>query len=179
MKYWLMKTEPNEFSLDDLKNRPFQTEPWTGVRNYQARNNLRSMTVGDPILFYHSSVQPAGIAGIAEVSLTHFPDPTAVDPKSPYFDERALLKGNPWCAVEVHFVATFPRFLPLEELRIIPGIESMQVLRRGMRLSVQPVSSKEFLTVLKWIKMKVEKSGSKSPTTKIVKAPKKPILPRR
>ena len=144
MNYWLMKSEPDEFSIHHLQKRPKQTEPWTGVRNYQARNNLKAMRPGDKVLFHHSSVSPAGIAGLAEVVSEPFPDPTAVDPKSHYFDPRAVAKGNGWCAVNVRFVEAFPRLLTLEELRRIPGLESMVVLQKGSRLSVQPVTAAEY-----------------------------------
>ena len=149
MHHWLMKSEPDEFSVQDLEKRPKQTEPWTGVRNYQARNHIRSMRVGDPVLFHHSSVTPAGVAGLAEVVSKPFPDPTAVDSRSPYFDARAAAKGNPWLAVKVRFVAAFSRLLTLEELRMVPGLEGMVLLRRGSRLSVQPVTPAEYRIVLK------------------------------
>ena len=152
MKYWLMKSEPEDFSVEDLKKRPRQTEPWTGVRNYQARNHLQSMKPGDKVLFHHSNASPSGIAGLAEVVSEPFPDPTAVDPDSHYFDPKAEKLGNRWRAVDVRFVETFPRVLSLEELRGIPGLETMLVIRKGSRLSVQPVTAKEYQTVLKWMK---------------------------
>ncbi len=151
MKYWLMKSEPDEFSLEHLRQRPKQTEPWTGVRNYQARNHLRSMQPGDRVLFHHSSVTPAGIAGLAEVVSPAYPDPTALDPNSHYYDPRAAAKGNTWVAVNVRFVAAFPRLLTLEEMHTLPGLEDMLVLRRGMRLSVQPVTEKEYRLITDWM----------------------------
>ena len=151
MKYWLMKSEPDEFSVHHLEKRPKQTEPWTGVRNYQARNHIQSMRTGDGVLFHHSSVTPAGIAGLAEIISDPFPDPTALDPKSDYFDSRSTAKGeNPWRAVNVRFVSAFPRLLTMEEMRNIPGLESMMVLRKGMRLSVQPVTPSEYRIVSLW-----------------------------
>jgi predicted RNA-binding protein with PUA-like domain len=165
MKYWLMKSEPDEFSIEHLRRRPKQTEPWTGVRNYQARNHLRSMQPGDRVLFHHSSVSPAGVAGLAEVVSDPFPDPTAMDSKSHYFDPRAAAKGNTWCAVHVRFVETFPRLLSLDEMRQIPGLESMLVLRKGMRLSVQPVTAQEYRVVIEWMR--------KHPRPPEAEAPKK------
>jgi predicted RNA-binding protein with PUA-like domain len=153
MKHWLMKSEPDDFSIEDLRKRPGQTEPWTGVRNYQARNHMRDgMQIGDPILFYHSSVTPAGIAGLAEVASEAFPDPTAFDKKSKYYDPKAASHGNTWRCVNVRYVETFPRLLPLEEMHRIPGLDSMLALKRGTRLSVQPVTAKEFKLVTDWIK---------------------------
>ncbi len=152
MNYWLMKSEPDEFSVQDLAKRPKKTEPWTGVRNYQARNNLQAMQPGDGVLFHHSSITPAGIAGLAEVVSKPFPDPTAVDPKSDYFDPKASgPKGNPWRAVNVRFVKTFSKLLTMDEMRKIPGLENMVVLRKGSRLSVQPVTAKEFRIIEKWM----------------------------
>ncbi len=153
MKYWLMKSEPDEFSIHHLEKRPRQTEPWTGVRNYQARNHILSMRPGDRVLFHHSSVIPAGIAGLAEIASEPFPDPTALDPKSHYFDARSAAKGtNPWRAVNVRFVGAFARLLTMDEMRNTPGLESMLVLRRGMRLSVQPVTASEFRIIAGWMK---------------------------
>ena len=151
MQYWLMKSEPDEFSIHDLKERPRQTEPWTGVRNYQARNNLNAMKPGDRVLFHHSSVSPAGIAGLAEVVSEAFPDPSALDPQSDYFDAKATPEKNPWRAVNVRFVKVFPRLLSLDEMREIPGLEKMLVLKRGMRLSVQPVSGAEYRAITAWM----------------------------
>ncbi len=154
MKYWLMKSEPDEFGIEHLRTRPKQTEPWTGVRNYQARNNLQAMRPGDAVLFHHSSVTPAGIAGLAEVVSEPFPDPTAMDPESHYFDPKAEKLGNRWRAVNVKFVKTFPNLLSMEEMRTIPGLESMVVLRKGSRLSVQPVTAKEYQIIVKWMAKK-------------------------
>lgn len=148
-----MKSEPEDFSIEDLRKRKGQTEPWTGVRNYQARNYMRDdMRIGDRVLFYHSSVTPAGIAGLAEVSSEAFPDPTAFDTKSKYFDPRAGAQGTSWTCVNVRYVETFPRLLPLEEMRRIPGLDSMLALKRGTRLSIQPVTAKEFKLVTEWIR---------------------------
>jgi len=164
MKYWLMKSEPEDFSLEDLSKRPQQLEPWTGVRNYQARNFMRDeMTPGDKVFFYHSSIVPPGIAGIAEIASEAFPDPTAFDPKSKYFDARAGAQGTAWVAVNVKYVSTFPRLLPLEEMRRIPGIGSMVVLQRGSRLSIQPVTANEFKRITDWIEKHPEPDAVEEP----------------
>ena len=153
MKYWLMKSEPDDFSIQDLAKRPGQIEPWTGVRNYQARNYMRDeMQIGDPVLFYHSSVVPPGVAGLAEVASEAFPDPTAFDSQSKYFDPKAATHGNTWRCVNVKHVETFPRLVTLEEIRNIPGLAAMVLLKPGSRLSIQPVSAKEFKLITDYIK---------------------------
>jgi predicted RNA-binding protein with PUA-like domain len=147
-RYWLMKTEPDEFSIRDLKER--KTEAWNGVRNYTARNHMRDlMSVGDEVLFYHSSVVPPGVAGIAVIARAAYPDPTALDPKSDYHDPKATAEKNPWVMVDVKFKREFPRLVTLDELRGTPGLERMLVIKRGMRLSVQPVTPEEFAIVEK------------------------------
>lgn len=149
-KFWLMKTEPDVFSIRDLKNRPGKKEHWDGVRNYQARNHMRDgMSVGDKVLFYHSSVDPVGVAGIATIASAAQPDPTALDPESKYHDPKATPAKNPWVMVEVKFDREFPRLITLDELRSAPGLEDMMVIKRGMRLSIQPVKPEEFEIVLK------------------------------
>ena len=153
MKYWLMKSEPDDFSIQDLAKRPGQIEPWTGVRNYQARNYMRDeMQIGDPVLVYHSSVTPPGVAGLAEVASEAFPDPTAFDSKSKYFDPKAATHGNTWRCVNVKHVETFPRLVTLEEIRNIPGLAAMVLLKPGSRLSIQPVTAKEFKLITDYIK---------------------------
>ena len=149
-RYWLMKTEPDVFSIRDLQARPGKTEPWNGVRNYTARNHMRDlMSLGDEVLFYHSSVTPAGVAGVATIAKTAYPDHTAMDPKTDYFDPKAKPGTNPWVMVDVKFKKEFPRLVTLEEMRNAPGLESMMVIKRGMRLSIQPVTPEEFAIVLK------------------------------
>ncbi len=149
-KYWLMKTEPDVFSIRDLKKRPGKQEHWDGVRNYQARNHMRDgMSVGDKVLFYHSSCSPAGVAGVAEIVKAAYPDPSALDPKSKYHDPKATPDKNPWVMVDVKFVRELPRMVTLEEMKTAPGLESMLVIKRGMRLSIQPVKPEEFEIVLK------------------------------
>jgi len=149
-RYWLMKTEPEAFSIDDLRRRPGGVEPWDGVRNYQARNLMRDeMRVGDGVLFYHSSVDPPGVVGLAEVAREGYPDATAFDPRDPHYDPKSD-PGNPrWYRVDVRFVRAFPRMVTLETLRRTPGLEAMKVVQRGMRLSVQPVTPQEWEIVLK------------------------------
>lgn len=147
-RFWLMKTEPYEFSIGDLKER--KIEAWNGVRNYTARNHMRDlMSVGDEVLFYHSSVTPAGVAGIATIARGAYPDPTALDPESDYHDPKATAAKNPWVMVDVKFKKEFPRLITLDEMRAAPGLEGMMVIKRGMRLSVQPVTPEEFAIVAK------------------------------
>jgi predicted RNA-binding protein with PUA-like domain len=147
-RFWLMKTEPDEFSIRDLKER--KVEAWNGVRNYTARNHMRDlMSPGDEVLFYHSSVTPAGVAGIATIARAAYPDPTALDPKSDYHDPKATPAKNPWVMVDVKFKKEFPRLVTLDEMRHAPGLENLMVIKRGMRLSVQPVSPEEFAIVAK------------------------------
>jgi predicted RNA-binding protein with PUA-like domain len=148
-QYWLMKTEPETFSIDDLKSRPDQTESWDGVRNYQARNSMRDlMRIGDGVLFYHSSTLPPGVAGEAVIASGPLPDPTALDAKSLYFDPKATPMKNPWVMVRVRFVRKFKSLVTLQSLRETPGLEEMQLLRRGMRLSIQPVTPEEYRIVI-------------------------------
>lgn len=151
-KFWLMKTEPDVFGIRHLKDRPDQTEHWDGVRNYQARNNLREMSVGDEVLFYHSSCDLIGVAGVAVIAAKAKPDPTALDPKSKYHDPKAKPDNNPWVMVDVKLKREFKEVVPLDTLRTAPGLEKMVVTRRGMRLSVQPVTPEEFAIILKLAK---------------------------
>jgi predicted RNA-binding protein with PUA-like domain len=157
VKYWLMKSEPEDFSIDDLRKRKNQIEPWSGVRNYQARNYMRDdMKLGDLILFYHSNATPPGIAGLAEVASEPFPDPTAFDKKSKYYDPKSGTHGTTWMCVNVKYVETFSRLLPLDEIRTIPGVGAMVLLKPGSRLSVQPVSAREFELITDWIRKNPE-----------------------
>jgi len=152
MNYWLVKSEPESFSIDDLKKAPKKTTFWNGVRNYQARNMLRDeMKVGDEVLYYHSNAEPPCIVGLAKVVKEGYPDPTAVDPKSEYFDEKAT-KDNPrWFMVDLQFVRKFDKPLTLDDLRPIKALAKMELLRKGSRLSVQPVTKAEFEAVLKLV----------------------------
>jgi predicted RNA-binding protein with PUA-like domain len=148
MNYWLMKSEPDVFGLEDLKNAPAQTTAWEGVRNYQARNFMRDlMRVGDKVLFYHSNTQPPGIAGLAKIARTAYPDFHAWDPASPYFDPKSNPEQPRWLMVDVQYVATLPCFVSLAELRAEPSLAAMKVLQKGQRLSIQPVTAGEYRKV--------------------------------
>ena len=144
-RYWLVKSEPGSYSIDDLERDGKST--WEGVRNYQARNFMRDeMQVGDGVLFYHSSADPPGVAGLARVSRTGLPDPTALDPESDYYDPKASAEEPRWVMMEIEFVARFPALVPLDTLRATPGLEKMLVINKS-RLSVQPVTEDEFRIV--------------------------------
>lgn len=147
MQYWLMKSEPDEFSLADLQKR--RREPWTGVRNYQARNFMRAAKQGDVVLFYHSNCTEPGIVGLAEVTQTAFPDPTQFDKKSDYYDAKSTADNPRWSCVEVGYVETFRRLVSLEDLRQSPALKSLLILRPGNRLSVTPVTAQEFREIKK------------------------------
>lgn len=138
-----MKTEPSVYSLEDL--RAEQRTIWDGVRNYQARNMLRDdIKLGDRILFYHSNARPPGIAGLAVVSKDSFPDPTAFDPQSKYYDAQTSVYQPRWYSVEIEFVSIFKRFIDLTTLKRTKGLENMLLTKRGTRLSVQPCTAKEY-----------------------------------
>ncbi|MBS0357130.1 MAG: EVE domain-containing protein [Proteobacteria bacterium] len=144
MRYWLMKSEPDDVSIDDLQKRPDQTVPWYGVRNYQARNFMRDgMQIGDGVLFYHSGCAEPGIAGIARVASTAYPDATQFDPASRYYDPKATPEQPRWLHVDVQFVRK-TRLVGLPELRRHPELENMRVLARGNRLSITPVEPTEW-----------------------------------
>ena len=144
MRYWLMKSEPEECSIDDLARAPKKSTAWFGVRNYLARNYMRDqMKLGDRVLFYHSSCEVPGIAGIAEVSKLAYPDETQFDKKSKYFDPKATRANPRWLHVDVKLVKK-TRLVPLSELRTYPQLAKMQLLQRGNRLSITPVDPKEW-----------------------------------
>jgi predicted RNA-binding protein with PUA-like domain len=146
-KCWLMKSEPEVYSIDHLA-RDGKTF-WEGVRNYQARNFMRDdMQPGDPVLFYHSNADPTGVAGLARVAGTGYPDPSARDPASDYFDPKAGDDDPRWFMVDVEFAERFPRVVTLDELRAAPGLEKMLVINKS-RLSVQPVTQAEYDIVVK------------------------------
>lgn len=148
MAYWLMKSEPSEESIDDLARAPRQTLPWTGVRNYQARNFMRDdFRIGDGVLFYHSSCPQPGVAGLAEVVSAARADATQFDPKSPYFDPASKREAPRWLGVDVKLVRK-TRLLPLAEIRATPALASMRLLQRGNRLSITPVTPAEWQAVL-------------------------------
>lgn len=142
-----MKSEPDVFSIDDLKKQ--KTTLWEGVRNYQARNYMVSMQVGDEILFYHSSCDPAGVAGMAVVSKTAVPDPTQFDKKSEYYDPKATKEKPIWFCTEVKFVSQLKNFVSLEKIKNEKKLSTMLVVKKGMRLSVQPVSAEHFQHLVK------------------------------
>ena len=144
MRYWLMKSEPDECSIDDLARAPKKSTAWFGVRNYLARNYMRDqMQLSDRVLFYHSSCEVPGIAGIAEVSKLAYPDETQFDKKSKYFDPKATRENLRWVHVDVKLVKK-TRLVPLSELRTYPQLAKMQLLQRGNRLSITPVDPKEW-----------------------------------
>jgi len=147
-QYWLLKSEPTTFSIDDLAASPKQTTCWEGVRNYQARNFLKSMQVGDQGLFYHSNADPPAIVGLVEVVKAAYPDPYAFDSQSRYFDAKSTKEHPRWFVVDVRFIEKFAEPLPLERLRTIKALKDMELLRRGSRLSVQPVRSAEWQRIL-------------------------------
>lgn len=148
MNYWLMKSEPDECSIDDLAAAPGQTVPWIGVRNYQARNFMRdAMRLGDGVLFYHSSCPQPGIAGIGKVSSAAYTDASQFDPDSPYFDPKSKPEAPRWLHVDVSFVRK-TRLLGLTEMRQHASLASMRVLQAGNRLSITPVSPEEWQAVM-------------------------------
>ncbi len=145
MNYWLMKSEPDVFSFEDLKKRPKKTEPWNGVRNYQARNFMRDeMKPGDLILFYHSSCEVPGVAGIARVNSDPYPDSTQFEAKSEYFDPKATKENPRWFLVDVSFEMDLKQHVSLEELKKHKKLSEMRLLQRGNRLSILPVTREEF-----------------------------------
>lgn len=149
MHHWLMKSEPDAFSIDDLATRPAQTEPWDGVRNYQARNLLRDqMQQGDLILFYHSNCKEPGVVGIASVVRTGYPDDTALDPASKYYDPRSTPERPIWYRVDVALVRKLSRTIPLSRLKQCPELSELALVRRGNRLSVMPVTAEAFDFIL-------------------------------
>jgi predicted RNA-binding protein with PUA-like domain len=148
MRHWLMKSEPTTFSIQHLARAPKQTTTWDGVRNFQARNLLREMQVGDSVLFYHSSADPAGVAGTCTVVRAAFPDETQFDRRSDHYDAASTREEPRWFVVDVKLDRIFPRFVPLDELRQVPALANMVLLRRS-RLSVQPVTPEEWKTIVK------------------------------
>lgn len=145
MNFWLLKSEPEAFSFDDLRKSPKSTAGWSGVRNYQARNTMRDlMKKGDRCFFYHSSADPTGIVGICEVVKEGYPDPTAFDPKDDHFDPKSKKDAPTWIQVDVKAESALPSIVTLAELKAMKGLEKMVLLQRGSRLSVQPVTAKEW-----------------------------------
>ena len=150
MQYWLMKSEPDEFSIDDLAARPRQTEPWDGVRNYQARNFMRDdMRVGDKVLFYHSNTNPPGIVGVASVACQAYPDPTAFDPDDAHYDPKSDPDDPRWYLVDIKFERKLERKIELAEIKDrAEQFEGLPLVRRGNRLSVMPVSTEHYKALL-------------------------------
>jgi predicted RNA-binding protein with PUA-like domain len=142
IQYWLVKSEPDVYSIDDLRRDGWT--PWSGVRNYQARNFIRDMRVGDRVLFYHSNAQPPGVVGTGRVSRAAYPDATALDPASEYYDPRSTSQHPIWLQVDVAFVSKFKNFISLDALRAETRLTGLMVLKRGMRLSIQPVCPAHF-----------------------------------
>jgi predicted RNA-binding protein with PUA-like domain len=144
-RHWLVKSEPETFSFDDLLASPKRTTGWDGVRNYQARNFMRDgMKRGDLVFFYHSSTEPTAIVGVAEVAREAYPDPTALDPKHAHFDPKSRADAPSWMMVDLRAVEPFERPVTLAELKSVKGLEHMVLLQKGSRLSVQPVSPEEW-----------------------------------
>lgn len=159
-RYWLMKSEPTSYSIDDLKRD--KSTLWEGVRNYQARNLMKEMKVGDEVLFYHSSVEPPAVVGIAEVSGPAEPDPTQFDQSDSHYDPKATPANPIWYCVRVKFKQKFARSVTLPELKERKELQSMVLLRKGSRLSVQPVTEKESKLICKLGSTKA--TGAKRPT---------------
>jgi predicted RNA-binding protein with PUA-like domain len=149
MNHWLMKSEPNTFSIDDLHAMPGKTEHWDGVRNYQARNMIRDeMKKSDHAFFYHSNCKVPGIVGIMEVVREGYPDHTAFDPESPYYDPKSDPDQPRWYMVDIKFKRKFKHVIPLSELKALPELVSMPLVRKGNRLSVMPVSATHWEAIL-------------------------------
>jgi predicted RNA-binding protein with PUA-like domain len=158
VQYWLMKSEPEVFSIHDLARE--KVTGWEGVRNYQARNFMRDdMRKGDWVLFYHSNAQPSGVAGLARVEGPAVADLTQFDRKSPYYDEKSTRENPRWLMVTVEFVEAFPKVVTLEELKKDKKLEGMALLQRGQRLSVQPLSKAHFVRVLQHAQSRVRLLG--------------------
>ncbi|MEG0636652.1 EVE domain protein [compost metagenome] len=146
MAYWLMKSEPDELSIEALGR--LGEARWDGVRNYQARNFLRAMSVGDEFFFYHSSCPQPGIAGIARITAAAYPDPTALDPESHYYDPKATAEKNPWSAVDVAHVKTLPKVLDLGRLKQQAALAELPLVQKGSRLSVMPVTPEQWAAIV-------------------------------
>lgn len=149
MHYWLMKSEPDAFSIADLARRPHRQAPWDGVRNYQARNYLRAMKKGDLAFFYHSSCPLPGVYGIVEIAREAYPDPTAFDPQSEQHDPKSTPGQPRWFMVDVRLKRAFRTPALLEAIRSEKSLRTMQLVQRGSRLSVMPVTAKEWKSILK------------------------------
>lgn len=149
MNYWLLKSEPDSFSIDDLESRPQQTEKWDGVRNYQARNYLRAMKPGDDAFFYHSSCKVPGVYGIIEIVCSAYPDHSAWNPENHHYDPRSTPKRSLWDMVDVRLKRKFNEPVTLSSIKAQPSLKTMHLVQRGNRLSVMPVTPSEWNTILK------------------------------
>ena len=147
-QYWLMKTEPSAFSIDDLQHAPGRTTCWDGVRNYQARNYMRAMRLGDQVLLHHSNADPPAVVGVVEVVREAYPDATAFDRNDKHYDPKSNPSKPTWDMVDIRLVRKFAHPVPLDRLKGVPGLKRMELLRRGSRLSVQPVRPVEWKIVL-------------------------------
>lgn len=152
MRYWLMKSEPDVFGIDDLRRKGKRGTHWDGVRNYQARNFMREMQLGDKAFFYHSNTREPGIVGVMEIVREAYPDHTAFDPEDPHFDPKSNPDKPRWYMVDVAYVEQFPRTISLDALRMNRALDGMLILRRGNRLSVTPITPDEWKAVMKMIK---------------------------
>jgi predicted RNA-binding protein with PUA-like domain len=160
MRHWLVKSEPDVYSFADLMADVKRTTFWNGVRNYQARNHLREMAKGDPVLFYHSGCEEPHVAGEARVARAAYPDPTALDPKSDDYDPGASAEDPRWFMVDVQGVRALPAVVTLAELKANARLAAMKVVQKGQRLSVQPVTAEEYAEVLRMAKAKAGKVGA-------------------
>ena len=147
--YWLVKSEPNTFSIEDLARSPNHTTCWDGVRNYQARNFMREMAIGDHVLFYHSNADPPSVVGIAEVVKTAYPDETQFDKRSDHYDPTSTVAAPRWDVVDLKYRETFETTVSLDQLRKESKLKGMVLLRKGSRLSVQPVTESEWALIMK------------------------------
>jgi len=147
MAYWLMKSEPDAYSIDDLKRD--RREPWDGIRNYQARNMMRDdMKIGDKVFFYHSNCKEVGVVGVMKVASKPYPDPTQFDPESNYYDPKSNPDDPRWCLVDVAYVKKLKRTISLAEIKAHPGLDDMILVRRGNRLSIMPVNEEHWNLIL-------------------------------
>lgn len=158
IRYWLMKSEPSAFSIDDLAASPKRTTSWDGVRNYQARNFMRAMAVGDRVFFYHSNAEPPAIVGMAEVVRTAYPDDTQFDKHDDHYDPASSPSAPRWDVVDIRHCDTFTQPIPLDQLRKEPRLKGMALLQKGSRLSVQPVTASEWESIMKLAKPKSGRS---------------------
>ncbi|MEX1136870.1 MAG: EVE domain-containing protein [Balneolales bacterium] len=147
-RFWLMKSEPDEFSIDDLQQRPNQTTWWEGIRNYQARNFMRDeMKINDGVFFYHSRTKPLAIVGTMNVASEPYPDPSQFDPKSKYFDPKSSEENPRWMLVDISLTQKFSNPVTRDLVKETPGLEDMMLVKKGSRLSIQPVTEKEWQIV--------------------------------